>query len=58
MPFGRARRSGNPVRLYDFEAAKKMPLGKPGKLAEAKAKYAEAGPERSNLRYGYIAKPV
>jgi hypothetical protein len=50
--------SGNSTRLYNFERDKKVLLEKPDKLALAKAKYDEAGPERSNLRYGYVAKPV
>jgi uncharacterized protein len=50
--------SGNSIRLYNFERDKQGLLEKPDKLALAKAKYEEAGPERSNLRYGYIAKPA
>ena len=50
--------SGNSIRLYNFERDKIVLLEKPDKIAVARAKYEEAGPERSNLRYGYIAKPV
>jgi hypothetical protein len=46
------------IRLYNFERDKIVLLEKPDRIAIARAKYEEAGPERSNLRYGYIAKPV
>jgi predicted TIM-barrel fold metal-dependent hydrolase len=50
--------SGNSIRLYNFERDKQGLLAKPDRITIAKAKYEEAGPERSNLRYGYIAKPA
>jgi predicted TIM-barrel fold metal-dependent hydrolase len=50
--------SGNSTRLYNFERDKKALLEKPDRIAAAKANYDAAGPERSNLRYGYIAIPA
>ncbi|MBV8651105.1 MAG: amidohydrolase family protein, partial [Alphaproteobacteria bacterium] len=48
--------SGNAARLYDFprHAFLKMP----DRFAQLKAEYEAAGPARSNLRYGYVRRPV
>ncbi len=50
--------SGNSVRLYNFEKDKKAILAKADHLALAKQDYEAHGAERSNLRYGYVAKAV
>jgi hypothetical protein len=46
--------SGNSVRLYDYP--REAFLASPDHFTAMKAAYEEAGPERSNLRYGYIRK--
>ncbi len=47
---------GNVSRLYNFH--QQAFLEKPDRFAEIKAEYEAAGPERSNLRYGYVRKPA
>jgi uncharacterized protein len=46
----------NVARLYNFE--QHAMLHRSDRFAEIKAEYEKAAPERSNLRYGYIAKPA
>jgi predicted TIM-barrel fold metal-dependent hydrolase len=48
--------SGNAERLYDFP--RHAFLERPDRFAQLKAEYEAAGPARSNLRYGYVRKPV
>jgi uncharacterized protein len=48
--------SGNSERLYNFP--KQAFLERPDRFATLKAEYEAAGPERSNLRYGYVRKPA
>jgi uncharacterized protein len=50
--------SENSVRLYNFQEEKKRILSEPDKIAQIKADYEKNGPGRSNLRYGYVPKPV
>ncbi len=44
------------ARAYNYE--RHALLEKPDRFAELKAEYERRGPERSNLRYGYIRKPA
>ncbi len=46
----------NVARVYNYE--RHALLEKPDRFAELKAEYVRRGPERSNLRYGYIRKPA
>jgi len=46
----------NVARLYSFE--QHAMLHRTDRFAEIKAEYEQAGPARSNLRYGYVPKPV
>jgi uncharacterized protein len=46
----------NVARLYSFE--QHAMLHRADRFAEIKAEYEKSGPERSNLRYGYIRKPA
>jgi predicted TIM-barrel fold metal-dependent hydrolase len=48
--------SGNTARLYGLE--QHAELVKHDRFAEIKAEYLRNGPGRSNLRYGYVSKPV
>jgi predicted TIM-barrel fold metal-dependent hydrolase len=48
--------SGNSARLYGIE--KHAELVRHDRFAALKAEYERAGPGRSNLRYGYVAKPA
>jgi hypothetical protein len=45
---------GNVARLYNYPVHSF--LQRPDRFAEIKAEYEKAGPERSNLRYGYVRK--
>jgi predicted TIM-barrel fold metal-dependent hydrolase len=47
---------GNVAKLYDYPVH--AFLEKPDRFAEIKAEYEKSGPERSNLRYGYVRKPA
>ncbi|MEJ0016557.1 MAG: amidohydrolase family protein [Acetobacteraceae bacterium] len=44
--------SGNSARLYNYQRQAALPLT--DRFAELKRQYEEAGPARSNLRYGYV----
>ena len=46
--------SGNNARLYDIDPKKAELHLKNDRFAQIKAEYQSAGPERSNLRYGYV----
>jgi uncharacterized protein len=46
--------SGNNARLYNVEPKKAELQLKADEFARIKARYESAGPERSNLRYGYV----
>jgi len=46
----------NVARLYNFEQHAMM--HRTDRFAEIKAEYEKAGPQRSNLRYGYVRKPA
>ena len=48
--------SGNSARLYGL--AKQAELTRTDRFAELKADYVANGPGRSNLRYGYVARPA
>ncbi len=48
--------SGNSSRLYGLQ--KQAELGRRDRFAALKADYVANGPARSNLRYGYVAKPA
>jgi uncharacterized protein len=48
--------SGNSARLYKFEEHAALPLA--DRFAELKQQYEQAGPARSNLRYGYVQRPA
>jgi predicted TIM-barrel fold metal-dependent hydrolase len=48
--------SGNTARLYGLE--KHSELVKHDRFAALKAEYERTGPGRSNLRYGYVARPA
>jgi uncharacterized protein len=48
--------SGNSSRLYGLQ--KQAELGRHDRFAALKADYVANGPARSNLRYGYVAKPA
>jgi hypothetical protein len=48
--------SGNSARLYKFEEHAALPLT--DRFAELKERYEQAGPARSNLRYGYVQRPA
>ncbi len=48
--------SGNSARLYKFEEHAALPLT--DRFAELKQHYEQAGPARSNLRYGYVQRPA
>jgi hypothetical protein len=48
--------SGNSVRLYEYP--RESFLSSPDHFTAMKAAYEQAGPERSNLRYGYVRKAV
>jgi uncharacterized protein len=48
--------SGNTARLYGLE--QHAELVKRDRFAVLKAEYRQSGPGRSNLRYGYVSKPV
>jgi len=47
---------GNGLRVFGYRT--RSALAKPDRLAEVKALYEHTGPSRTNLRYGYIHKPV
>jgi len=47
---------GNVVKLYNYK--QHAFLEKPDRFAEIKTEYEQMGPERSNLRYGYVRKPA
>jgi hypothetical protein len=49
--------SGNSARLYGIEQQHAERMQNDG-LATLKAAYRENGPGRSNLRYGYVSRPV
>ena len=55
-PIKNAIFGGNVARLYDYPV--RSFLEKPDRFAEIKMEYEKAGTERSNLRYGYVRKPV
>jgi hypothetical protein len=42
--------------MFGYE--KKAGLDKPDRFTEMKAQYELGGPQRSNLRYGYVHKPA
>jgi predicted TIM-barrel fold metal-dependent hydrolase len=46
---------GNVAKLYNYRLRDFRK--KPDQLVELKAEYEQTGPGRSNLRYGYVAKP-
>ena len=46
----------NGLRVFGYRT--RSALTRPDRLADAKALYERAGPSRTNLRYGYIHKPV
>jgi hypothetical protein len=46
--------SGNSARLYKFEQHASLSLM--DRFAEVKQEYEQAGPARSNLRYGYVQR--
>ncbi len=46
----------NVARLYNYPVEEFMK--RPDRFAQLRAEYEAQGPERSNLRYGYIRKPV
>ncbi len=48
--------SGNNVRLYNFDKDKQRIEQHPDTLAKIKADYIKAGPDPSNLRFGYVAQ--
>ena len=48
--------SGNSARLYGLQ--KQAELARHDRFAALKADYVANGPARSNLRYGYVAKPA
>ena len=56
-PVKRAIFGENSARLYKYDLKRKAEL-KTDRIAIAKAAYEEQGPWRTNLRYGYVAKPV
>jgi uncharacterized protein len=45
---------GNNIRLYDYNI--QAEFSKPDRFATLKADYVASGPNRTNLRYGYVAK--
>ncbi len=47
---------GNVAKLYNYP--RHAFLEKPDRFTELKAEYERMGPERSNLRYGYVRKPA
>ena len=48
---------GNSARLYGLEKQHAELLGH-DRFAALKADYVKSGPGRSNLRYGYVARPA
>jgi uncharacterized protein len=48
--------SENGLRIFGY--SKKVELDKPDRFAQMKEEYERAGAARSNLRYGYMYKPV
>jgi uncharacterized protein len=46
----------NGLRIFGYQ--KKADLAKADRFAAMKDAYERAGPERSNLRYGYVHKPA
>jgi len=48
--------SGNSARLYGLQ--RQAELGRHDRFAALKAEYEASGPGRSNLRYGYVARPA
>jgi predicted TIM-barrel fold metal-dependent hydrolase len=54
-PVKRAIFSGNNARLYGINPATAALDVKTDRLAELKTRYEQAGPDPSNLRYGYVA---
>jgi predicted TIM-barrel fold metal-dependent hydrolase len=55
-PIKNAIFAGNGFRIFGYK--KDAELAKPDRFAEMKAEYERNGPERSNLRYGYIHRPI
>jgi predicted TIM-barrel fold metal-dependent hydrolase len=50
--------SGNNARLYNIDPKKAEVDLKGDRFAQIKAEYEEQGPERSNLRYGYVNNSI
>jgi predicted TIM-barrel fold metal-dependent hydrolase len=48
--------AGNNTRLYNFQKDRQQIERRPDAFAKMKADYRGAGPDPSNLRYGYVAK--
>ena len=47
----------NSARLYKYDARRRAELGT-DRIALAKADYEREGPGRTNLRYGFVPKPI
>jgi predicted TIM-barrel fold metal-dependent hydrolase len=56
-PVKRAIFGENSARLYKYDVKRRAELTS-DRIALAKADYEREGPGRTNLRYGYVAKPV